>query len=98
MKIIFLIISWGLSITAGILIFGSIGMNIFLCWTLISNETGLLGFIIACIFAPLTYAMIPFYTLLKYHSWNLLIIGYGGPLIGIMIGFAGSMFNLEKKR
>ena len=65
----------------------------FLSLLLVSHETGFWGFIIAFMFFPVTFIAAPFYALFKYGSWFILIVGFGGWIIGALFYGVGTLIR-----
>ena len=61
----------------------------YLSWNVIHDVSSILSFI-AIVFFPVLFAVTPIYDALANGNWDLIIINYGGILIGGILATIGS--------
>ena len=84
-----------LSILAVLLMYGLVFLSLFLDFAIIIHSTGFVGALIAFLILPVTFVVTPFYSLIRYGSWVLVIIVYGGAAIVFSLFYLANI--LEKK-
>ena len=75
-----------LLIFAGSIIFSSFVISgLYLDMAFVEGIAGFWGSVVACALFPLTHIVVPWYALLAYGSWTLIIVCYGGVMIGALV-------------
>ncbi|MGH2372143.1 MAG: hypothetical protein ACRDIC_01505 [bacterium] len=63
--------------------------------TIVNTVLGFWGVVFACAIAPVTFAAAPWYAGIAWGNWFPLVIGYGGPMAGMLMYHLGSMIAGE---
>ena len=83
-------------------ILGYISYSVFGMWgffveiAFIYSAWGILGTLIGIILVPVVLPLLPFYILLVYGNWNLILIIYGGGILGLTFYLIGSWLAKEE--
>ncbi len=72
---------------ASFLIVGLVGF--ILAMSVINEKAGFWGFVVAFAVAPVTFAAVPWYTLVALGNPSLLVLNYGGLIFSIFLQWLG---------
>lgn len=73
-------------IFAGSIVFSAFVIaGLYLDMAVVEGIAGFRGSVVAFALFPLTHIVVPWYALLAYGSWTLIIVCYGGVMIGALV-------------
>jgi hypothetical protein len=64
--------------------------------TIVNTVVGFWGVVVAFVIAPVTSAAAPWYAGVAWGNWFPLVIGYGGPMAGVLLYGLGSLIAGEQ--
>lgn len=71
---------------AGSIVFSAFVISgLYLDMAVVEGIAGFRGSVVACALFPLNHIIVPWYAMLAYGSWTLIIVCYGGVMIGALV-------------